>query len=208
MTAEPVCTDQRGMLPIAGRSVTVGVTPLPATPATFCTTRLARPGPGRLTVTPNLGAAPWLLAGALAAASAVPVLAALGLPPPGAAYAPFILWPLSLFFGLACGERLLLVPGFDFDLGRRHVRYRIRLTRRRRTLDAILAVQVLPGVVYRSDEGLDYRQYQLNLVLDDAGTPRLNVSNHADLARTREIGRQLAELLNVPLLDQVPVVKK
>jgi hypothetical protein len=48
-----------------------------------------------------------------------------------------------------------------------------------------------------------FHTYQLNLVLDDANQPRLNLSNHSDRDWTWETGQELAEFLEVPFLDQV-----
>jgi hypothetical protein len=48
-----------------------------------------------------------------------------------------------------------------------------------------------------------YSAYQLNLVLDDAGTPRENISTTGNLESIRGGGRTLATFLSVPLLDQV-----
>jgi len=53
-----------------------------------------------------------------------------------------------------------------------------------------------PGsVIHRN-----WHSYQLNLVLDDANEPRVNVTTHSDEQWMREAGRCLAEFLNVPLV--------
>lgn len=112
--------------------------------------------------------------------------------------------PVCLFFGLVVAERWLRTSRYTFDQETRHLRYRLRFSwPQERPLDGVLAVQVLAGEVYSSDEGPDYQQYQLNIVLDDAALPRLNVSNHPDLDWTRAGGRQLADFLGIPLLDHV-----
>jgi len=75
-----------------------------------------------------------------------------------------------------------------------------------RPLKDVLAVQLVAGEVHRwpAGEGPTYQSYQLNLALDDPQHPRFNLSDHSDLAWTREAGRQLAEFLCVPLVDQLP----
>jgi hypothetical protein len=55
-----------------------------------------------------------------------------------------------------------------------------------------------PGsVTYRQ-----YHSYQLNLVLHGESEPRLNLAGHSDDRWMREAGRQLADFLGVPLIDQ------
>jgi hypothetical protein len=49
-----------------------------------------------------------------------------------------------------------------------------------------------------------YHSHQLNLVVNDSGEPRLNLSSHADVKWTREAGQRLAGFLRVPLVDQLP----
>jgi hypothetical protein len=57
-----------------------------------------------------------------------------------------------------------------------------------------------PGsVVYKS-----YHSYQLNLVLRDSETPRLNLISHSDASWMRAAGQQLADFLRVPLVNQLP----
>jgi hypothetical protein len=76
---------------------------------------------------------------------------------------------------------------------------------RKRPLSDILAVQL---IVYqyvnpKFESRKRFSAYQLNLVLDDAGTPRENVSTTANLGSLRVGGQTLATFLGVPLLDQV-----
>jgi hypothetical protein len=57
-----------------------------------------------------------------------------------------------------------------------------------------------PGsVVYKS-----YHSYQLNLVVRDKATPRLNLTIHSDATWRREAGQRLADFLRVPLVNQLP----
>ncbi len=188
---ERVTTVPPATAPVSKRPADVDPTPLPATPASFRTSHVHHSDLGRLRFTPNLGWALWFLTGSLSAAAGVSLLGAAGW---SVQEAGVVLLLLSLFFGLVVGARLLGVRSFTFDSNAREVRYRLMFARRRRPLDAVVAVQLLPGVVYSDDEAGDHQQYQLNLVLDDAETPRLNVSNHPDLAWTRASGRKLSIL--------------
>jgi len=76
---------------------------------------------------------------------------------------------------------------------------------RKRPLSDILAVQLIiyQYVNPKFESRRRYSAYQLNLVLDDAGTPRENVSTTGNLESVRGGGRSLATFLGVPLLDQV-----
>jgi len=203
MTPDPP-NDMPLFLSTRGRRVAVDTMPLPATPATFRSVRVSQPQPDRFTITPNTGFAPWLLLGTALVAAANLLLHGLGWALPWPPEVALILWLLCLFFAFVVGERMLRVSSFSFDRSAGQMRCRVRLSRHGRPLDDILAVQMLEGTVYSSDEGPDYTQYQLNLVLDDADMPRINVSNHPDLAWTQECGRRLADFLDVPLLEQVP----
>lgn len=190
-------------LQVGSRPVIVETTPLPATPATFRTTQL-RADPQQLTFTPDLGWAPRLLGAALLGVVMVALVPLLGIGVPWSADVNFLAAPLVLFFGLVAAERWLRTSRFTFDRESRQLRFRLRFSwPRERPLDGVLAAQVLAGEVYSSDEGPDYQQYQLNIVLDDAVLPRLNVSNHPNLEWTRASGRQLADFLGIPLLDHV-----
>lgn len=88
---------------------------------------------------------------------------------------------------------------FDFD------RQRGILTVGKQTwrFAEIMAVQLLFGGRHSSDECGSYATYQLNLVFKDAEKTRMNICNHDDLDWTRKTAAQLAEFLEVPLLDQI-----
>ena len=74
-------------------------------------------------------------------------------------------------------------------------------------MSAVL-VESLPRARY--DEGV-WQTYQLNLVLRDAHQPRLHLANYTNALlaeqsgadRARQLGKQLADFLQVPLLDQI-----
>ena len=75
-------------------------------------------------------------------------------------------------------------------------------------LAQILAVQLIPGGLVDKTAGPFGRggervSYQLNLVTADAYQDRLNLTDNADLKWTRQAGQQIAELLGVPVIDQI-----
>jgi excisionase family DNA binding protein len=112
-------------------------------------------------------------------------------------------WLLVL---LACFSLLwLLLWRFDILFGGRRVRFDTstgRITwgpiwsRQSRALSAIVAVQLL--------KRFQVDLYQLNLVLDDGETPRIQVANVQDQVWAQDAGQQLADFLGVQLVDQTP----
>ena len=112
-------------------------------------------------------------------------------------------WLLAL---LACFSLLwLLLWRFDILFGGRRVRFDTsagRMTwgpiwsRQSRALSAIVAVQLL--------KNYQVNLYQMNLVLDDGNTPRIQVANAEDQAWAQDVGEQMAGFLGVPLVDQTP----
>ena len=74
-------------------------------------------------------------------------------------------------------------------------------------LAKVVAVQLVPGgLVDRPapfGAGREHISYQINLVLADAHQDRLNLTDDSDLQWARQAGRQLADFLGVPLIDQV-----
>jgi excisionase family DNA binding protein len=114
---------------------------------------------------------------------------------------PTWLLVLLAFFSLLW----LLLWRFDMLFGGRRVRFDTsagRMTwgpiwsRQNRALSAIVAVQLLK----RDQVNL----YQMNVVLDDENTPRIQVANAQDQAWAQNAGEQLAYFLGVPLVDQTP----
>jgi hypothetical protein len=88
-------------------------------------------------------------------------------------------------------------------------------SRQSRPLSDIVAVQLLSRVVSTEEipplegsqeppETVELKECQMNLVLDDAHTPRVNVAVHWDEAWSRRAGKRLADFLGVPLVDQIP----
>ncbi|HVS37740.1 MAG TPA: hypothetical protein VMS17_19415 [Gemmataceae bacterium] len=75
-------------------------------------------------------------------------------------------------------------------------------------LDKILAVQLIPGGLVNRTPGVfgggrEHVSYQMNLVMAEAYQDRLHLSDDSDLKWTRQAGRQIADFLDVPLLDQI-----
>jgi hypothetical protein len=72
----------------------------------------------------------------------------------------------------------------------------------------VLAVQIVPGGLVDQPTGRFGRirervSYQLNLVVADGYEDRVNLTDDSDLAWARQAGQQLADFLNVPMIDQV-----
>jgi hypothetical protein len=114
--------------------------------------------------------------------------------------------PTWLLVLLACFSVLwLLLWRFDILFGGRRVRFDTSTgqmtwgpiwSRQSHALSAIIAVQLL--------KRYQVNLYQMNLVLDDGNTPRLQVANAEDQAWAQHAGEQLAYFLGVPLVDQTP----
>jgi hypothetical protein len=90
---------------------------------------------------------------------------------------------------------------------------------RSRPLSDIVAVQLvtqnllsefnLPPAQFGEDsQKFDVKFYQMNLVLDNADTPRLSVASYRDQTQAHQAGQQLAEFLGIPLVDQIEATKQ
>jgi hypothetical protein len=81
---------------------------------------------------------------------------------------------------------------------------------KRRPLTDILAVQLITQyhVAPKFETSNRYSAYQINLVLDNADSPRENLSTTGDLGFVRSGGQALATFLGVPLLDQIETTAK
>jgi hypothetical protein len=105
---------------------------------------------------------------------------------------------------LAIGISLWVFPRrFTFDRSSGLLRISWPERRRLRSLGDVLALQLLRGSA-RSRKRGRYAVHQLNLVLDDDLNPRQTLTNHGNREASRRIAAELAEFLNVPLLDEVP----
>jgi hypothetical protein len=86
---------------------------------------------------------------------------------------------------------------FEFDAATGHLRTYKLWWRWQQPLRDVLALQLIEEPRTRRI-GITY---QLNLVLDDERRRRVNLTNHTDREATREVGRELARYLCVPLLE-------
>jgi hypothetical protein len=115
-----------------------------------------------------------------------------------------LLWNWVLLFG---GRRV------SFDTHTRQMTYSPLWSRHSRPLSHIVAVQLLSEILTvnlqiptRSAgpvETKQVRRFPMNLVLDDPNTPRINVADSEDEDWTRRAGKELADFLGIPLIDQI-----
>ena len=74
-------------------------------------------------------------------------------------------------------------------------------------LAKVRAVQLIPGGLVDKTAGLrrggERVVYQMNLVTADDYQERLHLTDDSDLQWTRQAGRQIADFLGVPLIDQI-----
>jgi hypothetical protein len=188
------------------REIVVDTTPLATRPANFRTHTLIRSGDRRLLLVPGL----VLRVLALSVLLIAGVSLTLAVWDRMSQADPALFWiccAIGLVF-LLLGLSLLVLPRrYCFDLETEQMTIRSWKILARRPLIDVLAVQVIDGGWHRSTSShgvkTAYRSYQLNLVLDDPNDPRLNLSDHSDWDSTWEAGRQLAEFLGVPFLEQV-----
>jgi len=94
-------------------------------------------------------------------------------------------------------------PTFRFRVAEAELRWGYPLLRQRRSLAGLKSVQLIDGGSHEPDQ-VKYRTYQLNLVLGDGATDRINVLNHSDYDAALGTGQELAELLKVPLAALKP----
>jgi hypothetical protein len=115
-------------------------------------------------------------------------------------------------FGILFGARSV-----RFDRGAGRITFGPVWARQGRPLSDIVAVQLVSDIVsvpitpIRGSEeppkSFSMNRFQINLVFDDGNTPRINVTELEDPAWTRQTGKQLADFLGVPLVDQIPGAK-
>jgi serine/threonine protein kinase len=197
---------------IGGKTVWVDTYPLRTSSASFRNKTISQPSPDCLTLRPSRAYRIVFLA-FLVAGSAGLVGLYFFLKAFSARFSSGL--PVLLFWALAVIQFLVFViPPVYFlffrDSETRFDRSTGRVShplpwwgRRERPLKDILAVQVISGGAHLSSNS-NYFTYELNLVLEDPDRQRLNLSNHADAAWTRQAGKQLADFLRVPLLDRLP----
>lgn len=110
---------------------------------------------------------------------------------------------IGLVITAAFSALVLFTRGFTFD--REGGTYLVRRfgSSRRNPLDQIRVVQLIPGGWHGSGDRPKFYTYQLNLVLNDPEEPRLNLTNTSNWEETWRIASELADFLEVPLLDRV-----
>ena len=112
-----------------------------------------------------------------------------------------VLLPILISLGfVSLGAYIFAGRRVRFDRGAGLLTYRGFWTPRTWPLRNVLAVQLIDGGWHHGKKRR-YYTYELNLVLNDPQTPRLNVSCHPDQAWTRDAGRRIAAFLQVPLSD-------
>jgi len=89
-------------------------------------------------------------------------------------------------------------PIFQFRLAEAELRSGYPLFRRRRSLAGLKSIQLIDGGSHRQGRS-EFRTYQVNLVFGERAEQRINVLNHSDYDAALGTGRQLADLLKVPL---------
>ncbi|MCM2372342.1 leucine-rich repeat domain-containing protein [Aporhodopirellula aestuarii] len=115
---------------------------------------------------------------------------------------------LGVIFSLALAFGTLFKRPIRLDRGRREIKYDgcFGSGWEHRLVD-LLAIQYCRGKneVIRSDDGRDKitLQYQVNLVFRDSTLTRRNVSEQKYPDRVKQIGQQLADFLEVPVVDYV-----
>jgi hypothetical protein len=112
--------------------------------------------------------------------------------------------PIGMAFIAACASMIFLAVGtlawprrFEFDAAKGQLRTSKLWRKWQRPLRDVLALQLIEEPRTRRI-GITY---QLNLVLDDERRARVNLTNHTDLEATREVGREVARYLSIPLLE-------
>jgi hypothetical protein len=169
-------------------------------------------GYGCLLLTVPLGAAGTVF---FATAAAFPSLRPQLIPLAGDQWPTWVLVVLTVFFlfwlllwNIRANLRQLLGGGrVRFDTSTGLWTFGPIWSRQSRPLSQIVAVQLLSDVVslFPAGKGVSPTQsikyYQMNLVLDDMNTPRINVAVSQDHAWTQPAGKQLADFLGVPLVN-------
>lgn len=96
---------------------------------------------------------------------------------------------------------------FEFDRDAGEFRCRRWLFSRTQSLADIVAVQLIDGGLHKlptqNGRSLEFRSYELNLVLVGSDFPRANLANHADLEVTRQVAVQLADFLKFPCHNEM-----
>jgi hypothetical protein len=210
------------VLVVGDRQITIDEWPLAGSVEERCSLEIRRPNGELLTIEPrSRGVAAGIVRFVLIVLGGT-IPAVVG----GSVEAP---WWLSVGFSLFILMTLLLVIRghlsdlrwirFDRDAGQlvieRRVGFRRRLgVERIDRLQSIRAIQLLftgrHSVTEPQGAGeqqaIAYREfcgYELNLILDDAKTQRLNLFSFSDWEWIRRVGHSLGEFLSVPVIDKL-----
>ena len=182
-------------LKVGSRSILVEPTPLLATKANYRTHSLHWASDQHLVLSPSLVnrglALAFILVGALLLLTAITIPFA-GQEALGKAVIAACGSPIFLTIGMLSWPRR-----FAFDAATGQLRTSKLWWKWQRPLRDVLAVQLIEDPGTRPIG----TTYQLNLVLDDERRPRVNLSNYTDQQATREVGREVARHLSIPLLE-------
>jgi hypothetical protein len=116
--------------------------------------------------------------------------------------------PSNIVEGLICVGLILLVwgvnrfaayPFVEVDRDNHLLLFRGNYDREKLPLAAVLVVDMV--------QSLDEKTYRVNLIVDNTTRPLLCLTNQRGLKWSREFAGQLAELLQVPLVDHVAADK-
>jgi hypothetical protein len=110
------------------------------------------------------------------------------------------------FVFVLAGVAVFVSPArVEFDLREGVLRRKWLFRQRSWPLESVRAVQLVEGGWHGEgdSESAPYFTYQMNLVLNDESQPRINLTNHANWDATWTAASELAEFLNVPLLNEV-----
>jgi hypothetical protein len=116
---------------------------------------------------------------------------------------------LGLFVGLASLFLLVITIGFNLFKTRillltREVRWGLPGFRRTRSYDDVVCVQIVAERSKQDGQQVRSRRklYQVNFVFDAATEQRIHFCASANLSQTRVFARQIADMLQVELVDQ------
>jgi hypothetical protein len=189
------------------RDFVVDTDPLPGGGANFQTHGLVVPREGELVLRPSrgfrivalililVGCAPLAIAGTMWSAH-------------GRDTGVLILLGFGLLFSVSGLLMFILPRRHTFDIEKQLWTAHGPLGRSTRPLTDILAVQLIEGGWHTTRSGPNhtpssYFTYQLNLILDDDGTPRRNLLNHGHWDSIWQTSDRLADFLGVPFQDLV-----
>lgn len=196
----------RATLPPTGFTSMVSTKPITKNAANFVSHRLQQPRNGLLKLQPSRQLLAFCLVSVLVGAGVIAFALTVRQGP----------WldGISLALGGVFVVLGLVLPftnlrfEFDRDFSEfSEFRCRRWLFSRTQAMADIVAVQLIDGGLHKlptqRGHSIEFRSYELNLVLVGSDFPRVNLTNHADLEVTRQVAVQLAEFLGVPCYDEM-----